>query len=1738
MAKVTFRNILNDNSEFKEVDEEYLLPSVYEYARTLGNDEVYSVIMKEKIVIYVDNKYVKTDDWGVYKLEKDSEIIVSPEVLGGDSGAWFQIALGVVLIAIAWWNPVGWIGAGALFTQATATSVMLMGAALALGGISSLLFKPDMPTLDFRGSGKSQTYNWSGIKTMAQEDTPIPVVYGTHKVGGNLISLFTERYGEDDQLYMLIALSEGEIDGICLQDNYASVCTTSDPTSAMYRTPAIELDDQPISDYNYVNWWYRKGVNATDITKTQYDPSSQNRIPGFDGSKTQFDDGRDITSTGVVYTTTKEVDRAILQIRAPALYNAANPEVGLREEGVVYRVKYRKEGTSTWYDYYPFYWTPSVTTGTKANGASITTPSTNIELSFTRSAFTYFYSKPQTWTFKILNISPDGPSQGWVWYDTDVNITFKDYTITIEGTNDVTNEIVTKQAILRTTRTQYSEQVYVLVSALDNIWEWQTRYYWGPTIFHYPSITIGEYTITCKEHIAIGDTYTMSVASGYQTTLDIAMYGKTKTGVWSSVLLNFNEMADAVGKEMYEIKVYRPYGDKSTNMQIEDNILLHSVVEIVDGEFIYPNVALLGFSIKASDQLSGSPPNVTTIIRGLKVKVPDLEDTSPTGTNVLFDNCYWDSAQNRWEDAAGNEVFWNNSSSWRSEFSNNSMLCVKDLMLSKRYGLGEYINERDLYTTGINNIIKLCHVSYEPTEGDHVSWWTSNDSSTFDSHIHITQSENLTVAVSNVARTITFSGSYNLNFYVDLDSPLHMDQTYQISITLGSLTRNVNINARLCDSSGVWTTVGSQITNVGDSEQTISFTANKSGYTQLGFIIQSYATSSSVNGIVSDVSLNRTSTKKLHYHTFDGVMDNAQSALAALLEMCDSFRVWPIWYEGKFNFIMNKDDTPVQTLSRGNTTELTQTFTALSEIPSRLIGQYTDADRRWEMKSLVARSSDNTLVKINEKNIGLKGITNRKKAERELKFKLNQVTNCTHVINTKAGLDSIHFTAGDIFYVQDDLPQWGQGGRVLSYAATSLESDIIGWWKLNEGSGTTIADSSGQGNNGTLYNTDAGDWIDCIHSYGLYFNQGEASEYGEVADATVLDTIKSFSCWVHPISEKSHATTYHILVSKHTSSNWGMYIDYASSPNKFWVWFEDSTGALSGSSYTIPDYNKWYHLTGVFTSNNTALLYVNGLPQTEGAVITNNSGVGTAMSGASLKICGGVTNRYSTVKIDEILVFNRALTQEEIIRLHKYPPKGLYISTEDVITISDRSATNIVRYQTVDNSFVTATLNTATVPTATDSHYLKVLGYPSDKTPKDDAVFATGKSGSFSKKFRAVSTIRNKQEEIEITAIEHLSELYTSEPTITVVEDQISALPNPLLRPDPPQNVSVTPNLYFEGFGFTLYAEPPTNVGGIQEIIVQMKKDDENESSYEIITTIPTTKRFVNYSNDKLELDTLYNFRFTCRTQFKTSNPVTVSCEMVSAYFTLPSPTGLRLKDNDPNSNIFDGKDITIEWNPVNYPSTILDGYRVGVYRRTYGLLHHRYVKLRESFVKDSKYTYTFENLIEDTGGAIYGSTARPLYFFVWSLNVKGAVSAANGPFIVYNDIPENVTSLTANPTVGGVRFAWAKSTELDHKAYDYCTKIGSGAWSTATKIAENNITRYLTSTEITTYGNKPSIYIKVKDFDWYKQLSATYVTVSASANLLSDNLFQILVTKSSGVSGTNASIYDNITSSGGVVIA
>ncbi|MDP0450730.1 tail assembly protein, partial [Glaesserella parasuis] len=115
-------------------------------------------------------------------LADDCTVHFTPVVAGaGKSVGFVQAIVGVALIAVAWWNPLGW-------TAGTAMMVGAMGASMAMGGVMQMLARPPDMNTKLSDSEKQQSTSFSNIRNLTPQGRPIPLLYGKMMTSLILIS--------------------------------------------------------------------------------------------------------------------------------------------------------------------------------------------------------------------------------------------------------------------------------------------------------------------------------------------------------------------------------------------------------------------------------------------------------------------------------------------------------------------------------------------------------------------------------------------------------------------------------------------------------------------------------------------------------------------------------------------------------------------------------------------------------------------------------------------------------------------------------------------------------------------------------------------------------------------------------------------------------------------------------------------------------------------------------------------------------------------------------------------------------------------------------------------------------------------------------------------------------------------------------------------------------------------------------------------------------------------------------------------------------------------------------------------------------------------------------------------------------------------------------------------------------------------------------------------------------------
>lgn len=221
----------------------------------------------------------------------------------------------------------------------------------------------------------------------------------------------------------------------------------------------------------------------------------------------------------------------------------------------------------------------------------------------------------------------------------------------------------------------------------------------------------------------------------------------------------------------------------------------------------------------------------------------------------------------------------------------------------------------------------------------------------------------------------------------------------------------------------------------------------------------------------------------------------------------------------------------------------------------------------------------------------------------------------------------------------------GGGTRVNSSVSNAqgsgrLDSGLAGYWRLDDGSGTSATDSSSGGNTGTLNNGPT--WgTGQIGGATSFDNTDDSITVGDVVEPEYI----TMSAW---INRSGNGTVS--IINKGTllsSEQYSLFLDYASYGTVEMIVRAAGGGfdhCRTGSSgYTT---GQWHLVTGTYNGT-TCRVYVNGVDKTETVVSDTTSGV--INTGASSLTIGSAFNGL----LDEVRIYNRPLSPDEVAQLYR-----------------------------------------------------------------------------------------------------------------------------------------------------------------------------------------------------------------------------------------------------------------------------------------------------------------------------------------------------------------------------------------------------------------------------------------------------------------------------------------------------
>jgi hypothetical protein len=233
-------------------------------------------------------------------------------------------------------------------------------------------------------------------------------------------------------------------------------------------------------------------------------------------------------------------------------------------------------------------------------------------------------------------------------------------------------------------------------------------------------------------------------------------------------------------------------------------------------------------------------------------------------------------------------------------------------------------------------------------------------------------------------------------------------------------------------------------------------------------------------------------------------------------------------------------------------------------------------------------------------------------------------------------------------------------------AATS--QGLVGYWAMDEGQGTIAGDMSGKGNTGDITSAT---WTDGKRGKALSFDGTNAyvSINGSGSSMNNISSSFTLSTWVRFNSLNADRT---YIIEKGSPNGSNFYIWWDAGNSRWDYGFRNSQNTLWKDHFyaNTPALNVWHHVMFVFNdSGNTADLYLNG------ALVRNDAETDSPDYGGANLILGDdyplIANRRLNGQLDEVRIYNRALSATEVANLYTSSKKIFKVSASQNNKLTD-----------------------------------------------------------------------------------------------------------------------------------------------------------------------------------------------------------------------------------------------------------------------------------------------------------------------------------------------------------------------------------------------------------------------------------------------------------------------------------
>jgi four helix bundle protein len=209
---------------------------------------------------------------------------------------------------------------------------------------------------------------------------------------------------------------------------------------------------------------------------------------------------------------------------------------------------------------------------------------------------------------------------------------------------------------------------------------------------------------------------------------------------------------------------------------------------------------------------------------------------------------------------------------------------------------------------------------------------------------------------------------------------------------------------------------------------------------------------------------------------------------------------------------------------------------------------------------------------------------------------------------------------------------------------------LAAYWTMNEGTGTLLADGSGNKSFATLAGGTS--WVNGRLGKAVSFDGvsgSAASSAVNLSDTSVV----TLSFWLKVDSYSSDDKLAFEYTNNYNSKN-GFFVDPNASgvggcaSNKFSVSMSKSNNTFWEDCFTRPSAGAWHHYVVVFNRSTPAnTVYVDGVAQSLSTVLHNSSAMGNFDNSTLYFMSRGLSSLNTAGSLDEVRVYKRALSAAE-----------------------------------------------------------------------------------------------------------------------------------------------------------------------------------------------------------------------------------------------------------------------------------------------------------------------------------------------------------------------------------------------------------------------------------------------------------------------------------------------------------